>query len=126
MGELSGKVALVTGASSGIGNAVALALASEGAQVAVAGRRRDRLDELVGNMVASGSKGLALAGDVSVPEDAARFVAETVSHFGRIDILVNSAGVNEAGGIALPLERWHHVLNVNLLGTIYTSKAAFP
>ncbi len=126
MRELNGKVALVTGASSGIGNAVARALAAEGAKVAVAGRRRDRLDQLVDNIAASGSSGLALTGDVSVPEDAARFVAETVSHFGRIDILINSAGINEAGGIALPLETWHHVLNVNLLGTIYTSKAAFP
>jgi NADP-dependent 3-hydroxy acid dehydrogenase YdfG len=125
MRDLSGKVALVTGASSGIGNAVALALAAEGAHVAVAGRRRNRLDDLVGKITASGGRGLAVIGDVSVLEDAARFVRQTVENFGRIDILINSAGINEAGGVELPVETWRHVLNVNLMGSIYTSRAAF-
>src|SRR5262245_38097201 len=103
---LAGKVALVTGASSGIGEGAALALAAEGASVAVSGRRRGRLDDLVARIEAAGGKGLALPGDVAVEEQARKSVEDTVAAFGRIDILINSAGVNEHGGIEkLPLEQ---------------------
>lgn len=126
-GALSGKVALVTGASSGIGEAAALALAAEGVAVAVSGRRRERLDDLVGRIEASGGRALALPGDVSVEADAARSVEDTVARLGRIDILINSAGINEAGGIeSLSIEQWRRVLDVNLMGSVHTSKAAFP
>lgn len=125
--DLTGKVALVTGASSGIGEAAALALAKAGVAVAVSGRRKARLDSLVERIAAEGGKGLALPGDVSVEADATKAVADTVAEFGRIDILVNSAGVNEAGGIeTLTTEQWHRVIDINLMGTIYTCKAAFP
>jgi len=125
--RLTGKVALVTGASSGIGKAAAIALALDGATVAVSGRRKDRLDELVSEITAAGGKALALPGDVSVEADATQSVEDTVKQLGRIDILVNSAGVNEAGGVeSLSMELWRKVIEINLMGTIYTSKAAFP
>ena len=126
-GKLTGKVALVTGASSGIGEGTALALAEAGATVAVSGRRKERLDDLVRRIQAAGGKALALPGDVSVETNATQSVADTVAQLGRIDILINSAGVNEAGGIeSLPLEQWHRLMDINLMGTIYTSRAAFP
>jgi NADP-dependent 3-hydroxy acid dehydrogenase YdfG len=124
---LSGKVALVTGASSGIGEAAALAMAREGASVAVSGRRKERLDSLVERIEAAGGKGLALPGDVSVEAEALKSVQDTAETFGRLDILINSAGVNEFGGVeSLPLELWHKVIDINLLGTLYTCKAAVP
>jgi len=128
MGQLlAGKVALVTGASSGIGEAAALALAQEGASVAVSGRRKERLDALVQRLEDAGGKGLALPGDVSVEAEALKSVEDTVAHFGRIDILINSAGVNEFGGVdSLPLELWPKVIDINLMGTLYTCKAAVP
>ena len=125
-GRLAGKVALVTGASSGIGQGAALALAQEGAQVAVSGRRKARLEELAHRIQDAGSEALVLAGDVSVEADALKSVEDTVEHFGRIDILINAAGVNEAGGIeTLALEQWRKVIDINLMGTIHTCKAAF-
>jgi NADP-dependent 3-hydroxy acid dehydrogenase YdfG len=123
--RLAGKVALVTGASSGIGEAAALSLAAAGAAVAVSGRRKDRLDSLVRRIAAAGGKGLALPGDVSIEADATQAVKDTVARLGRIDVLINSAGINEAGGIeSLPLELWRKVIDVNLMGTLYCCKAA--
>jgi len=125
--KVAGKVALVTGASSGIGEAAALALAAAGASVAVSGRRKDRLDALVRRIEKSGGKGLALPGDVSLEADATQAVKDTVARLGRIDILINSAGVNEAGGIeSLPLDLWRKVIDTNLMGTLYSCKAAVP
>lgn len=127
MTVLNGKVALVTGASSGIGEATALALAEAGAAVAVSGRRQDRLDSLVRRIEAAGGRGLAVPGDVSIEADAAAAIAETVATFSRLDILVNSAGVNEAGGIeSLTSEQWKRVIDINLMGTIHVCRAAFP
>jgi NADP-dependent 3-hydroxy acid dehydrogenase YdfG len=127
MTKLNGKVALVTGASSGIGEAAALALAADGALVAVSGRREDRLASLVARIEAAGGKGLALPGDVSIEADATASVTDTVAAFGRLDILINSAGVNEAGGIeALTSEQWQRVIDINLMGTIHVCRAAFP
>jgi NADP-dependent 3-hydroxy acid dehydrogenase YdfG len=125
--QLSGKVALITGASSGIGEAAALALAKAGAAVAVSGRRKERLDALVKRIVAEGGRGLALPGDVSVAADAAKAVQDAAAGFGRIDILINSAGVNEAGGVdSLSLALWRKVLDINLMGTLYSCKAVVP
>jgi NADP-dependent 3-hydroxy acid dehydrogenase YdfG len=125
--SLKGRVALVTGASSGIGEAAALALAAAGASVAVSGRRQDRLASLVQRIEAAGGEGLALPGDVSIEADATRSVEDTVARFGRIDILINSAGVNEAGGVeTLTSDQWRRVIDINLMGTIYTSRTAFP
>jgi len=126
-GFLAGKVALVTGASSGIGAATALALAAQGAAVAVTARRADRLAALAQRIEAAGGRALALPADVSDERGASAAVAETVAKLGRLDILVNSAGVNQAGGVTnADTEQWRQVIAINLLATLYTSKAAIP
>jgi NADP-dependent 3-hydroxy acid dehydrogenase YdfG len=124
-GTLAGRVALVTGASSGIGEGAALALAAAGATVAVAARRADRLESLVKRIESAGGKALALPGDV-VDEAVARSIVEqTVKKFGRLDILVNSAGIIQAGGVEnANTDEWRRVLEVNLLATLYTCTAA--
>ena len=124
---LSGKVALVTGASSGIGQATAIELARAGATVAVSARRADRLAELVGQIEAVGGKGLALPGDMTVEAEAIKAVEDTVAQLGRIDILINSAGVMQAGGIeGVDLDEYRRVFDINLFATLYTCKAAVP
>lgn len=124
-GTLAGKVALVTGASSGIGESVAVALAEAGAAVAVAARRVERLDALVARIEATGVKALALPGDVVDEHVAKGMVAQTVQHFGRLDILVNSAGIIQAGTVEnADLDQWRRVIEVNLLGSLYTCSAA--
>jgi NADP-dependent 3-hydroxy acid dehydrogenase YdfG len=126
-GNLAGKVALVTGASSGIGAAAALALAASGVAVAVSGRRAERLFALVAKIEAAGGKALAFAGNVAAEVDATKSVEDTVAQLGRIDILINCAGVNEAGGVeSLSLDQWRKVIDINLYGTLYTCKAAVP
>jgi NADP-dependent 3-hydroxy acid dehydrogenase YdfG len=125
--NLAGKVALVTGASSGIGAAAAKALAAAGAAVMVSGRRTDRLDALVAKIEAAGGRALAHRCDVSIEEEAFALVADCTAQLGRLDILVNSAGVNEAGGVeSLSLDKWRKVIDINLMGTIYVCAAAFP
>lgn len=124
-GPLAGKVALVTGASSGIGAAAAIALAAAGATVAMSARRKDRLDELVEQIEAAGGKALALPGDMMVEAEALQAVEDTVARLGRIDVLVNSAGVMQAGGIInADLGLMRRVFDINLFATLYTCKAA--
>jgi NADP-dependent 3-hydroxy acid dehydrogenase YdfG len=122
---LSEKVALVTGASSGIGEATALALAGAGAKVAVCARRGRRLADLVSRIAGQGGESLAVPGDVSVEKEAAGAVTKTLAQFGRLDILVNSAGIIQAGGAQdANLKEWRQVLDVNFFGTVHTCKAA--
>jgi len=124
---LSGKVALVTGASSGIGEATALCLAEAGASVALAARRVGRLAGLVGQITAAGGTVIAVPADMSVEDEARSAVEETVAQLGRIDILVNSAGVMEAGGIEhCDTALYRKVLDINLMGTVYACAAAVP
>lgn len=126
-GVLAGRVALVTGASSGIGEATALALGTAGAKVAVAARRADRLNDLVKKIEAAGGKGLALPGDVTQEATAKSMVADTVKHFGRIDILVNNAGINQFTQIEnADLDEWRRVMDLNLMAALYTCAAAVP
>src|SRR4051812_10497030 len=99
MGELDGTVALITGASSGIGEATALALAAQGAAVAVAARRKDRLDELVARIAGDGGEAIALEADVTNQDQATATVERTATEFGRLDTLVNNAGVMLLGPI---------------------------
>jgi NADP-dependent 3-hydroxy acid dehydrogenase YdfG len=123
--SLAGRVALVTGASSGIGEAAAIILAKHGARVAVSARRKDRLDDLVKRITADGGEAIALPGDVSDEATATRAVTDTVAQFGRIDILVNSAGVIQAGGVEnADTAEWRRVIDINLMATLYTCKAA--
>jgi NADP-dependent 3-hydroxy acid dehydrogenase YdfG len=118
-------VALVTGASAGIGEAVTLGLAAAGATVAVAARREDRLKALVTRIKDVGGKALALPGDVAQESVAKGMVAETLQHFGRLDVLVNSAGLIQSGGVEKSdTAHWRQLLEVNLLASLYTSQAA--
>ena len=124
---LAGKIALVTGASSGIGEAAAIALAAAGASVAVAARRVDRLAGLAAKIEAAGGIALALPCDVTIEADALKCVADTVAHFGRIDILINSAGIMQAGGIdGIDIAEYRRVIDLNLMATVYTCAAAVP
>src|ERR1700741_234453 len=124
-GALAGRVALITGASSGIGEAAAIALAEAGAAVAVSARRAERLQDLVRRIEAAGGKALALPGDVADEAIATRVVEETVARLGKLDILVNSAGVIQAGGVEnADTAEWRRVIDINLMATLYTCKAA--
>ncbi len=125
--DLNGAVALVTGASSGIGEATARALARQGAAVALAARRSDRLEQLGGEIADAGGTALPIEADVSEREQAEAAVARTVEELGRLDILVNNAGVMLLGPILeAPVEEWEQMVEVNLLGLMYTAKAAIP
>jgi NADP-dependent 3-hydroxy acid dehydrogenase YdfG len=127
MSNLNGKVALITGGGTGIGEGAALALASAGVNVAVTGRRKERLDGVVAAIEAAGGQAMAIISDVSNEADAFAAVEQCVDVYGKIDILINSAGVNEAGGIeSLSLDGWRKVIDINLYGTIYTTAAAVP
>jgi NADP-dependent 3-hydroxy acid dehydrogenase YdfG len=121
---LTGKIALVTGASSGIGAAGAEALAAAGATVVAVARRADRLDTLVSQIADRGGNAVALPGDVTDEKVAQGVVTETLRRFGRLDILVNSAGVIDAGGIEnADTARYRRVLDINLMASLYTSRA---
>jgi NADP-dependent 3-hydroxy acid dehydrogenase YdfG len=125
--SLAGKVALVSGASSGIGEAAALALAAEGARVAVSARRADRLAALVGRIEAAGAEALALPCDMTQESQAIKAVEETAAKFGRIDILINSAGVMQTGGIEdCDTHLYRQVFDINLFATLYACNAALP
>ena len=127
MGALDGKVAAITGASSGIGEATALALAAEGAAVALGARREDRLKDLAQRIESDGGRALALHVDVGEEQSANDFVQKTNSELGRVDILVNNAGVMLLGPIeGVDTEQWRTMVNVNLLGLLYCTHAALP
>lgn len=123
--RLEGKVALVTGASSGIGEATAIALAEEGARVAVTARRRDRLDKLAVRLAGLGAEPLVLEADLLDETQAQRVVRETEAHFGRLDVLVNNAGVMYLEPVAeADLGRWRQMLELNVLSLIASTQAA--
>ena len=125
--RLAGRVALVTGASSGIGRAVALALAREGADVAVAARRTDRLDVLRGELLELGVRGLVLGLDVSDEAACRDAVARTVAELGGLDLLVNNAGVMLLGTVeGADTEDWRRMMGTNVLGLMYLTHAALP
>ncbi len=124
-GTVAGRVALVTGASSGIGEGTALALAAAGAVVAVSARRADRLQALVQRIEAAGGTAIALPGDLTDEAVARGVVAETVRRLGRLDILVNSAGIIQPGRVEnADAAQWRRALEVNLLATLHTCSAA--
>ncbi len=123
--RLVGKVALVTGASSGIGEATAIALAEEGARVAVTARRRDRLEKLAVRLAGLGAEPLVLEADLLDETQAQRVVHETEAHFGRLDVLVNNAGVMYLEPVAeADLGRWRQMLELNVLSLIASTQAA--
>src|SRR5258707_4956697 len=125
--RLDGTVALDTGASSGIGAATARALSAQGAAVALAARREERLDQLAEDMTRNGGRALVIETDVTDKTQAQSTVARTVAELGRLDILVNNAGVGRLGPIeSAPLDEWDELVRVNVLGLLYTAHAALP
>ncbi|HEY8737113.1 MAG TPA: SDR family NAD(P)-dependent oxidoreductase [Candidatus Dormibacteraeota bacterium] len=124
---LQDTVAIVTGASSGIGEATALALTQLGAAVALAARRTDRLDALAARLRASGSKVLVITADVTDERQARESVERTVRELGRLDTLINNAGVMLLGPVVgAPVEEWQRMVSINLLGLLYCAHAALP
>ena len=121
MASLDGKVAAITGASSGIGEATAIALAGAGAKVSLAARRKDRLDALVEKI---GDNALAIETDIGDEEQARAFVQRTKDELGGFDILVNNAGVMLLGLLLMQEgDDWRRMVDVNILGLIYCSHA---
>jgi NADP-dependent 3-hydroxy acid dehydrogenase YdfG len=125
--ELQDTVALVTGASSGIGEATAVRLTQLGAKVAILARRADRLQQLQGRIESEGGTALTIEADVSSEEQARGAVERVVSELGRLDTLVNNAGVMLLGPVVdAPLEEWETMLGVNVAGLLYCAHAALP
>ncbi|MBV8463855.1 MAG: SDR family NAD(P)-dependent oxidoreductase, partial [Acidimicrobiales bacterium] len=126
-GPLAGTAALVTGASSGIGEATAQALAAAGAAVAIAARRRDRLEALAARIEGAGGRTLVLECDVTDEAQASAAVEGTVRELGRLDTLVNNAGVMLLGPIVgAPTDEWRRMVELNVLGLLYCTHAALP
>jgi len=127
VGQLDGKVALVTGASSGIGEATARALAAEGAAVVIGARRADRLERLRDELAGSGAGVCMLELDVTDEQACRAAVERTRSELGGLDILVNNAGVMLLGPIEkADTEDWRRMINTNVLGLMYMTHAALP
>ncbi len=127
MFNLTGKVALVTGANSGIGRAMAAALAGAGASVAVAGRNQDRNTAVAAELARLGGKTAAVQADVRDAESCRAMVEETADRLGRLDILINNAGTNiRKAPETYSLDEWREVLETNLTSVFVTSQAVYP
>jgi NAD(P)-dependent dehydrogenase (short-subunit alcohol dehydrogenase family) len=125
--RLAGKVALITGGGTGIGKAVALAFAREGAKVALAGRRVDKLQEVVGEIKAQRGEGVAIVCDVTRAADANSAVKLVVERFGLLNVLVNNAGMVSATTVeSIKEEEWDQLMSINLKGPFLMSRAALP
>jgi NADP-dependent 3-hydroxy acid dehydrogenase YdfG len=124
---LDGTVALVTGASSGIGAAAATSLAAQGASVALAARRKDRLEALAADIRGQGGTALVIEADITEEGQATDVVERTVAELGRLDTLINNAGVMLLGPAAdAPLSEWRRMVELNVLGLLYCAHAATP
>jgi NADP-dependent 3-hydroxy acid dehydrogenase YdfG len=125
--RLAGCAAMVTGASSGIGEATAVQLAADGARVALVARRKERLDGVVARIAAAGGTAVVIAADIAEEAAARQAVAQTVEAFGRLDILVNNAGVMLLGPAAqASTADWKRMVDLNLMGLFYCTHEALP
>jgi NAD(P)-dependent dehydrogenase (short-subunit alcohol dehydrogenase family) len=128
MGSLQGKVIIVTGASTGMGRAIAIGMATEGATLGLVARNKATLEETVAQARAKGAEVLACPGDVSDNECAKRVVATMVERFGRVDVLVNNAGTNtfHRNFSDTLVADWHRVLETNLTGAFLFTRHVLP
>ena len=125
--DLSGRVIAITGATSGIGEATAVMAARAGAAVALAGRREDRLEEVRARIEGEGGRAFALRTDVTSEDESRAFIQQSYEHLGRLDVLVNNAGVMLLGPIeGADTEQWRRMVDVNVLGLLYCTHAALP
>jgi NAD(P)-dependent dehydrogenase (short-subunit alcohol dehydrogenase family) len=125
--RLSGKVALITGGGTGIGRAIALAFAREGASVAVAGRRLEKLREVISEVHKAGGAGLSMECDVTRAREVERAVKGTVERFGRLNVLVNNAGMLHVSTVeGISEEEWDRMMTVNVKGPFLMSRAVLP
>src|SRR5213080_4713637 len=125
--DLSRQVVAVTGASSGIGEATAVACARAGASVSLAARRADRIEALAQRIGEEGGRALAVETDVGEESQARAFIERTHAELGRLDVLVNNAGVMLLGPIAgAPTEEWRRMIHANIFGVLYCTHAALP
>jgi NADP-dependent 3-hydroxy acid dehydrogenase YdfG len=125
--DLSGRAVAITGASSGIGEATALACARAGAAVSLGARRTDRIEALAQRIQADGGTAVAIATDVGEEEQARAFVEQTREQLGRLDALINNAGVMLLGPIGgAPTEEWRRMIHANVYGVLYCTHAALP
>jgi len=126
-GWLAGRVAVVTGASSGIGEATAVALAGAGTRVVLAGRRLDRITAVASMITSRGGSALAVQTDVTQENQVRELASRTAEAFGGLDILVNNAGMMSIGPVAdARTEDWRKMIDVNMLGVLYCTHAALP
>jgi NADP-dependent 3-hydroxy acid dehydrogenase YdfG len=124
---MANKVVIVTGASSGIGQATAIKLGGEGHQVVLAARRTDRLNDVAEKINADGGTAVARAVDVTDRDDVARLVDDAVSEFGRVDVFVNNAGVMPLSRLdALLVDEWNQMIDVNVRGLLHGIAASLP
>ena len=128
MGKLGGQVAIIFGASSGMGRASARAFSAEGARVAIAARRRGELDALVAEITGAGGEAIALVADIARRSDVDSVVQAAVARFGRVDVLVNSAGVNTRDRQLARLDQagWDRIIGINLTGAFHCTQAVLP
>ena len=125
--DLSGRVVAITGASSGIGEATALACAKAGAAVSLAARRTDRIEALAQRINDEGGRAVAIATDVGEEDQAGAYVRRTAEELGRLDVLVNNAGVMLLGPVEnAPTEEWRRMVHANVFGVLYCTHAALP
>lgn len=125
--NIKGKVIVITGASSGNGEAAARHLAERGAVVVLGARRRARIDALAKELTAAGHQALAVAADVTDKAQVTRLVDAAVEHFGKLDVLINNAGLMPLAPLeALKVDEWDQMIDVNLKGTLYGIAAALP
>ena len=124
---IAGKVVVITGASSGLGEATARLLSAGGAAVALGARRADRLRALANEISDKGGKALAIATDVTSRDQVKALVEQAVQRFGRIDVMINNAGLMPQAPLErLKVDEWDHMIDVNIKGVLYGIAAALP
>ncbi|MDG0867656.1 SDR family oxidoreductase [Candidatus Lucifugimonas marina] len=126
MGQLDGKVAIVTGGGSGIGKGIAKAFADEGCSVVIAARNAERLDAAAAQLSSGGATVISIPTDVTSEEQVASLFAKTMDQFGKLDVLVNNSGAFDGGPVEdLTMEQWNKVIDVNVTGPFLGSREAF-